>query len=134
MNRLPDWQLRLDALVTERLKVPFTWGNNDCALFAADAVLAMTGHDLASDMRDHRSARQALETIRRHGGLPAIVTSALGPSCAAGAARQGDVVALMEGKHVGLAICIDSEMAVGPSRRGLVMLPMAKALCSWRVG
>lgn len=45
-----------------RRSVPFAWGSNDCRLFAADAVQAMTGVDHAAELRMRD---------RRRGGLPA---------------------------------------------------------------
>lgn len=90
--RLPDWRLRFDALIAERLRAPFAWGTNDCALFAADNVRALTGFDPAFGLRAHRSARQAARTLRRRGDLATLVDLHVGPSCAPGLAVQGDVV------------------------------------------
>ena len=45
LTRLPDWQLRLDALVRERRGQAFAWGARDCCLWGADVVLAVTGRE-----------------------------------------------------------------------------------------
>ena len=52
-RRPPDHDTRqaADALIAERRLMPFARGTNDCCMFAADAVLAMTGRDLAADWR-----------------------------------------------------------------------------------
>lgn len=49
--RLPDWRPRLAAYVSGVARQKFKPGAQDCALFVAGAVLAMTGHDPAADWR-----------------------------------------------------------------------------------
>ncbi len=137
-KRLPDWRLRFDALITERLRAPFAWGTNDCALFAADNVLALTGIDPAIGMRGHRSARQAARTLRQRGDLATLVDLNLGAACAPGAAVQGDVVMVPmnteSGGRLALGVCLNAESAVGPGAYGLLQTSMANAVCAWRVG
>ena len=138
MTRLPDWRLRFDALVMDRLHAPFSWGSNDCVLFAADNVLALTGEDLAFGLRTHTNALSAARALRRLGGLAALVERALGPSCHAIAATQGDVVMVVMGRgrstRSALGVCLNAESAIGPTADGLAQMPMARALCAWRVG
>jgi hypothetical protein len=52
ITRQPHWDTRgLHAFLLARATAPFVWGANDCALFAADAIEAMTGVDIAADFR-----------------------------------------------------------------------------------
>lgn len=51
MTRHTDWRRRLTAYLAEKSRQPFEEGRNDCALFAAGAVQAMTGRDPAGDWR-----------------------------------------------------------------------------------
>ncbi len=136
--RLPNWRLRFDALITERLRAPFAWGTNDCALFAADSVLALTGFDPALKLRTHRSARQAARTLRRRGDLATLVDLHLGPSCAASLAVQGDVVMVPMntewGGRLALGVCLSCDYAAGPGATGLLQTSMANAVCAWKVG
>ena len=134
MTRFPDWQMHLDALVYERSGRPFAWGGNDCALWAADCVLAITGHDLAADLRSHRTAREALRTIRAAGGLFAIASRALGPATGVHNAQAGDVLLVGMGKRVALGVMLPGPMVVGPGATGLCAAPLSDALCAWRVG
>jgi hypothetical protein len=60
LERRKDWPQRLDAFIAGRRNEPFAWGVNDCALFAADAVLAITGTDLAAAHRGYNSAAGAM--------------------------------------------------------------------------
>jgi hypothetical protein len=131
--RLPDWQLRYAALVAARMATPFDYGSNDCALFAADAVQAMTGIDPAPHLRAHTNAREAIKTIKRYGGIANLATACLGPAVPVQTARVGDVVLVAVGKRLALGIC-NGTTAFGPGARGLAHAAMADALLCWRVG
>src|SRR5690349_271236 len=66
VTRLPDWEERLTEIIRARHRAPFAWGQFDCALFACDAVLAMTGVDLAEPFRGrYADALGALRAIRK---------------------------------------------------------------------
>ena len=132
--RLPDWRLRFDALITERLHTPFAWGRNDCALFAADNVLALTGVDPAFGLRGHASARQAARTLRQRGDLATLVDLHLGPSCSPALATQGDVMMVPMGGRLALGVCLSCDYAAGPGAIGLLQTSMANAVCAWKVG
>ena len=132
-HRLPDWQTRMEAFVRERMHQPFAWGSNDCAIFASDCVMAITGQDPApAGLRRHRTAKQACRAIARHGGLGAIATQALGTPIAPSMAQTGDVVLISVGKRDALAIC-NGATALAPATGGLVAAPMAAAHMAWRV-
>jgi hypothetical protein len=64
MTRKSNWEAELADFISSRKETEFQWGTHDCALFAADAVLAITGDDPAPDFRgvysDQAGARQAL--------------------------------------------------------------------------
>lgn len=133
MTRIPDWPLWFDALLTSRLRAPFCWGRNDCALFAADAVQTITGVDLAANFRSYRGARSALRVLSEHGGVRAIAGLALGPAVPAANARQGDVALVRVGRREALAVVLGAHVVV-PGPDGLHAMPIADALCAWRVG
>lgn len=91
---------RLHELVLDRHDKPFVWGIRDCCLWAADAVHAVTGRDMASDLRgSYWSARQAMRVVRDLGGLPALVTSRMGPPIDVDEAIDGDVCLLRPEVH-----------------------------------
>ena len=132
-HRLHDWQIRMETFLHQRTAQPFAWGSNDCAIFASDCVMAITGQDPAPPgLRKHRTAKQAYRAIERHGGLPAIATLALGEPIGAAMAGVGDVVLVSAGKRDALAIC-NGATALTPSAIGLVPVPMAGARMAWRV-
>lgn len=131
--RLSDWQLRFSEFAQARASVPFAWGSNDCCLFAADAVLAISGQDFAGDARgSYADAMTALRVMLERGGLRAIATAALGEPIAPVLATVGDVVLLEnEGREL-LAIC-NGTSALGPGEHGIAVLGMDAALAAWRV-
>jgi hypothetical protein len=132
-TRLPDWQLRLADLIAKRQTMPFAWGQNDCALFAADCVQAITGQDPApAGLRRHRTAKQACRQLVRHGGLASIASSALGQPRPAAFAQVGDVVLAAAGKRPMLAVC-NGCTAMAPGPVGLVQVPIDPQAQCWRV-
>ena len=50
-DRLPDWRARLGVYLARMARASFRPGRHDCALFAAGAVEAMTGTDIAASWR-----------------------------------------------------------------------------------
>lgn len=131
--RLSSWELRFDALLHSRRRTPFKWGEHDCAIFAADAVLAITGVDHAQELRG-MGVRDAIRTVHQRGGLEAVVTSFLGEPGRPDDAREGDVVLMPNGDRVGLSVCVGNGKVVAAAPVGLAWLPMTDAICAWRVG
>jgi len=74
MKRRADWPERLAAFLESRHETEKTWGYNDCGMFYADAILAMTGTDVGWELRgEYRSGREALRTLVKYfrkRGLP----------------------------------------------------------------
>jgi len=133
VRRVDDWALQLDDLVSRRVREPFAWGVNDCALFAADAVLAMTGIDFAAGMRG-KSAKSAMRFVRVSGGLEEIVSDVLGPMCGTSQVSDGDLVLVRTRKGAAVAVVIGTGLATAPGPNGLAAIPLCTALCGWKVG
>ena len=57
----------LDVFLRENANAKFVWGTLDCSLFAANAIQAMTGVDIADDFRgkyaDEASAFALIKTV-----------------------------------------------------------------------
>lgn len=145
MRRLEDWPERLAAFVEERRAKPFRWGQNDCALFAADAVAAVTGVDLAERWRGRYSdevtaLQMGLQGASAHlatgdvgGALRDMASLCLDGEVAPALARRGDVLLVQHERGESLAVCIGMH-AAAPGRRGVVFLPRSAWLACWRVG
>lgn len=141
--RLPDWENRLSAFITERFDMPFEWGQNDCILFAMSAVEAMTGEDKGAAYRgrysDKEGAALALREIGK-GTLLKTVDSQFDRR-PAGTARRGDLVMTATGS---VGVCLGGVAAfVGeerladlidtPLRTGIVTLPRSAFKYGWTV-
>ncbi|NKE64514.1 hypothetical protein RAMLITH_01665 [Ramlibacter sp. RBP-2] len=134
MKRLHDWQLRLAEFARERQDMPFAWGVNDCFLFSADAVMAVTGYDMAAGLRGtYSDERQAGRILRERGGLAALVDSQLGERVPPLMANVGDIVLLDMGNHPAVGVCNGTSL-LGPGAGGMVACGMGFAKAAWRVG
>ncbi len=129
--RQPGWPRRLGDLVQRRLAEPFAWGRNDCAVFVADAVMALHCADTLAPLRVPRqNARQAMRQARAAGGTAVLERCGLVPVAPA-RAGVGDVVLLQQRRHPLLAVCNGAD-ALAPGARGLECLPMARAVAAWK--
>lgn len=133
MTRARDWQDRLDALIRARAAAPFAWGVNDCCTFACDAVVAITGNDPATGLRDHRTAAEAAAVLKAHGSVAALADARLGPPIHPGLAQVGDVgLGALDGRDT-LLLCGGSTWhAPGPA--GLVAVHADAITRAWRTG
>ena len=130
--RLEGWEKRLAAQVEAVRSRPFEWGQHDCATWAAEVRLAMTGQDAAAAWRGrYRSERGALRTLRRLGfqTMEAGVTGVLSdPLPTPLLAQRGDVVLMDDA----LGVCIGA-VALFLAPEGLTERPMADCRLAWRV-
>lgn len=137
MIRREDWPQRLDDAIAVARVQPFVWGEHDCCLFAADCVLAMTGHDPAADWRgryDDSEGAYALLTERHGGDLAAAVDAALGERLSGPAfAQRGDVVMIDTPLGLALGVCAGRFHVVPTRPRGLIAFRLSQALAAWRV-
>lgn len=130
--RREGWERALSAEVEAARTRPFEWGRHDCALWAADCVMAMTGNDPAACWRGrYRTALGAARILRRSGcddiaAMAARVLDAPLPSPVM--ARRGDI--LSDGEAMG--VCIGAAAAF-LSPDGLVFKPLAACAVGWRV-
>lgn len=133
--RLEDWPERLAELVAARRDTPFRWGEHDCCLFAADAVLAITGEDPAASFRGYASEAEA-ERLLGAAGLEGTVATALADfgagACHPGFAQRGDLALVVLGNQPTLTVVVGDQIA-GPGPDGLVFLPLGRALRAWSI-
>jgi hypothetical protein len=131
-TRLRDWQSRLSALLAERRHAPFAWGANDCWTFAADCVVAISGHDPAKGLRSHQTAVGASKSLAPIGSLPDLADARLGARIAPALAQAGDIGLAMLEKHPTYLVCV-GDAWVGPGEDGLLRLPRdTPVYLAWR--
>ena len=132
MSRRTDWVAQMWLTIEDHADAEFLWGVNDCCLFIARVIDAMTesSHelDLASQYSDQATA---LAYIDSHGSLEAAVTYHLGEPVS-GRALRGDAVMCANNGNPCLGICVGSTVAcVGES--GLSWLPRSDILTRWAI-
>ncbi len=132
--RRTDWELRLAAVVQERLRAPFVWGQHDCVLFAADCIHAMTGADPVADLRGQWADRaSAVRAIAQAGGLAsAIAARGFVPAPGPLFAQRGDLVLHRRDGTDALAICTGPALAA-PAEHGLLFVRLDEGVTAWRV-
>jgi uncharacterized protein DUF6950 len=123
------------AIIKSYKNKPFVWGVNDCCLFAANTVLALTGEDLAEEFRGkYHTKLGAAKVLKQHGfhSIEQLLIAKLGQPIAPLTATYGDV-ALIENHQGELAAGIvfrSSVYCVGP--QGLIQLPLSNVIHVWR--
>lgn len=119
--RNSDWEERLANKLEQKRDVPFKWGSNDCALFAADCVLSMTGVDPAEAFRGlYDTKTGAAQALRDHGQgtLLKTVRHWFGEEKHVALAQRGDLV--MQGSTA-LGVCVGQySYFPGTEQNGLV--------------
>jgi hypothetical protein len=143
------WEGRLNEYIESRRFMPFEWGKNDCASFAAYAVEAMTGElpgkgDLGK-YNCHADAIILLENLNSKGNAPhrpyaeimALLPELFGfKEVAVKLAQRGDLLLVKHGDEIpALAIVsLDPRLAVAPGEKGIKFIEVLKdGLKAWRV-
>ncbi len=113
--------------------MPHAWGTNDCCLFCADAVLAMTGDDPAKALRGtYTDEAGAMAIVAQYGGMEELLTHFLGEPSGPLCARRGDVV-MVHTKHADACGIFDGQHIACVGDTELLLLPFSRGLKSWRV-
>lgn len=143
MTRLPDWQHRLDSFLMGNSARKFRYGSFDCCLFVCDAVLAMTGVDMAEGFRGkYRTRTRALKVIKERFGRASVAAVAAGVTkqhamleCSALMARRGDVAIIKRGRgdySLGV-VDLTGEWIAALYASGIQRIPLAQSMKAWHV-
>ena len=136
-RRAPDWPERLAAIVEERREAPFYWGSQDCAGFAADVTVALTGEDPAAWIRGSYQDEAALEAIlAERGGFEEAVAQTMAefgaPECPPAFAMRGDWALVDAGNQLLVGVILDDRIAI-TGLDGLRFLPRRYAKRTWAI-
>jgi hypothetical protein len=136
------WHTRaFDTFLRERATTPFTWGDNDCCTFAADAIHAITGTDIAADFRGKYTTEiGALRAIAKVTGGTTVADAAA--YCAAKhglvehtyplMAKRGDLVVLdNDGNLIAGVVHLNGRHVISVSESGAVRLPITSIVRAW---
>jgi hypothetical protein len=155
ISRRGDWQSRLSEYVVAVARQPFKYGELDCGLFVAGAIEAMTGVDVAAELRvpsgppaigrlrrgDYASRRQAFGRISAACGSPSMARIADHLAAKFGIrevpvqmAQRGDAVQLKRGRASSLGIvAMHGFEVMTPYRDGILRVPMRLAVRAWHI-
>ena len=130
MKRTNDWPTRLaDFLLTKRSE-PFQWGENDCCLFAADAIIAMGGEDVAKDVRGrYKTAIGARRIMKSLGAsnLVELLTQRLGQPDRL--LTRGSIVVIKSNEQLVAGVYYQKPWAL--TKNGLQGMPIESVIQSW---
>ena len=137
MKRYEDWEARLDAFFTETQTCAQEWGKDDCAMRACNAVLAITGVDLAEPFRGtYATELGAARAIKKFcgGGLEQLADKVAKQhgidECPVFRARRGDVV-LIGGDNPTLGVVSLDGWNILTTATGYTLENCKRA---WRIG
>jgi hypothetical protein len=130
--RHPDWRKALGQYVFERMHTPFTWGHQDCCLFAAGAVEAITGTNPGKHLiGTYKTALGATRKLNKLGGLEGVLSACFQPVPRLHA-DSGDIVLLTHNGQKLLGVMF-ATCPLAPGESGLVRLPFDCVESVWRV-
>lgn len=132
LKRLENWPERLAEFIEARREASFEWGVNDCCLFAADAVLEITGVDLADREARYSTEEEAEALLEARGGLVGLLAATGLRECAVPLAQRGDVVLMADDNLRGLGVVLGPYVA-HPTLRGLAFIPRGACVRAWAV-
>lgn len=127
MSRLPDWRARLSQWLATIARVDFSYGRHDCALFAAGAVEALTGRDLAADFRGRYATHVGgIRSLRRLGHADHIALArSYFPSTSCPRAGDLAVIETPDGPALGV---VQGAMIYAPAAIGWGLVPRDAAV------
>lgn len=132
--RQKHWQSRLTAYLAASARKEFVEGQHDCALFAAGAVAAVTGHDYAAAYRGrYTTTRGGIRVLRKAGFADhvALASSHLAEKPVA-RANPGDlaVIKVEDGPALGV---VQGEGIFVLRPNGMALVPLTAAYMAFEV-
>jgi len=129
--RVPAWEDALVNYIAIKRHEPFEYGVNDCCLFAAGAVIEITGEDPMPEFRGKYDSLKGSLTVIKEIGAGTLEATLNGkfPEVAIGHAQRGDL-AFFDGS-VGVVM---GGFAYFASDDGLERVPRAMWDKCWSVG
>lgn len=133
--------MRLDAYLVFIAEDAFSWGSNDCALFACNVVRELTGVYLGQQFRvGYHTKTTAYAALKRFagGGLETLAEKLAAEhglqEVPVRMAQRGDIVLLEASEGPTLAIVgMDGIHVTAPGPAGLVRWPLERARRAWRI-
>ncbi len=133
--RKHDWAERLANYLAANMHTSFVWGEFDCCLFAANAIIETHGVDFAAPFRGHYStATGSVRALKKYGqgDIESTLNAIFGPIKPRLKANRGDVALIHtpSGKALGIVF---GGAVYAATENGLTNLPMKSVIGSWEV-
>lgn len=137
MKRIEEWRKPFSDVIDSMNRVPFSWGDNDCAVGLVGNVLeAMTGKNPAAEYKGRYStAEEGLKIVKEAGfeNLADFVASYL-PEIHISEASMGDIVAVPSDDSLGYVLGIaNGDRALIMTPRGVGSVDLLKAERAFKV-
>ena len=132
--RREDWTARLWAEIEAASGRPFSWGEQDCCLFAARCVDAMViGSTYVAELQAaYDDKTSALRYLVAQGGLHAALTARFGEPQPWWKIRRGDLALVATPDSIGsVGLCVGPTIACVDQERGVQYLPLDQAQAGW---
>ncbi len=135
LHRRPDWRPRLRTWLIEVDGLPLVYGQHDCCLFGAGAVLAQTGVDLATFWRGrYTTLRGGLRILRRAGYRDFVDLVAAHLAEAQGRfVREGDLAVIETGTGPAIGVSQGSAIYILTESGRLGLTPFSAVQRQFRV-
>lgn len=132
MTRKEQWPTLMWEKIEQYLETPFVWGENDCCLFTARVVDAITGGDFEEQLKPHyHDKASAIKYIGDSGGLESAVSTYFGPS-KTGRPQRGDVVMFDGPLGHTIGICVGNKIA-SVYDDGVCYVNKSQTICFWSI-
>lgn len=144
LDKFKHWQTRhFHKFLLARARMPFSWAENDCCTFAADAILSFTGVDIADDFRGkYKDKKTAFRLIKKVTGGDTVADAAAYCATKYGLtelptplfAQRGDLVLVEEaGELIAGVVHLNGRHIVVVGEDGLKMKSIKESKKAWRV-
>ena len=139
MVKFNDWREKYKNFIHDNNNRSFYYGEHDCCITAGDMVKTITGKDLAEEFRGYKGPKEAVELMKKYGGVESLVEHCTEKhnleEIPALTASRGDLVLVDSGNgRLALGwVDLDPSIIMVAGVVGFVEIPITKALRSWRV-
>ena len=144
MKRLVHWDTQhFHDFLLQRATMPFAWGTNDCATFAADGILAFTGTDIMAELRGYTTNTGAMQKIAAVTGGKSLEEAVVWCANKQGLverthalmAQRGDLVLYRnaDGELASGLVHLNGRDVVSPGESGLLRMPLSAVQRAWAV-
>jgi hypothetical protein len=128
LERAVDWPQRLSEKMLQAQPLAHEWGSNDCVIFCADCVEAMTGLDPIEDVRGRWTSKIGAARVIKSAGFESLGEMAADRlnEIPVSECKRGDVV-LCDGEAGEFLAIVIAHYCVAPGPYGLAQIPLSQA-------